>query len=166
MMQTVLFVDDVPAVTAALKRRLHEEPFRIFEARSAIEALEVLAAQHVDVVVSDESMPGMSGSELVARIYEKHPDVVCMILTGHPTVEAAMRAINDGRIYRFLTKPCEPAELAVVIHQALREKDLLVENRRLARELEQQAAVVRELEASNPGITRVRRDRDDAIIVD
>jgi two-component system, probable response regulator PhcQ len=166
MRETVLFVDDVPAVTAALKRRLRGEPFRILEAPAAARALEILADEPVDVVVSDEAMPGMTGSELCARIFERHPGVLCIILTGYPTVEAAMRAINDARVYRFMTKPCDPAELADVIRQALQERALIAENRRLARDLMARNGELRELEAENPGITQVRRDVDGAIILD
>jgi two-component system probable response regulator PhcQ len=165
VVQTVLFVDDVPAVTGALKRRLREEPFRILEAASAAEALQILAAEPVDIVVSDEAMPNVSGSELIARIFRTYPDTICMILTGCPSVDAAIRAINDGKVYRFLTKPCDPAELAVHIRQALREKDLLVENRRLARQLEAQSVRIQMLEAVHPGITHVDRDDDDAVIL-
>jgi two-component system, probable response regulator PhcQ len=166
MPDTVLFVDDVPSVTAALKRRLHGEPFRILEASSAARALEILATDRVDVVVSDESMPGMTGSELCARIFAQHPDVLCMILTGHPTIDAAMRAINDGRVYRFLTKPCDPSDLAAVIRQALEERTVLVEQRRQARDIDTRAGQLRELEAENPGITKVLRDDDGAIRLD
>jgi two-component system, probable response regulator PhcQ len=166
VVHTVLFVDDEPAVTASLKRRLREEPFRILEAASATEALAVLSEEPVDVVVSDESMPGMTGSQLIARVFQKHPETICMILTGNPTVDAAMRAINDGHVYRFLTKPCDPAELAVVIHQALREKELIAQNRRLALQLEEQAVRLKTLESAHPGITHVNRDFDDAIILD
>jgi two-component system, probable response regulator PhcQ len=166
MPDTVLFVDDVPSVTAALKRRLRGEPFRILEASSAARALEILGTDHVDIVVSDEAMPGMTGSELCARIFADHPGVLCMILTGHPTVDAAMRAINDGRVYRFLTKPCDPSDLASVIRQALEERAVLAEQRRQARTVEDRAGQLRELEAENPGITKVLRDEDGAIVLD
>jgi two-component system, probable response regulator PhcQ len=166
MVHTVLFVDDEPAVTAALKLRLRAEPFRILQAASATEALQILSQEPVDIVVSDESMPGVSGSELITHIFRTYPDTICMILTGRPSVDAAIRAINDGRVYRILTKPCDSAGLAIIIHQALREKALLVENRRLARELETQADRIRQLEVAHPGIMHVVRDEDDAVVID
>jgi two-component system, probable response regulator PhcQ len=166
MPETVLLVDDVPSVTAALKRRLRGESFRILEASSAAEALDILSEEPVSVIVSDESMPGMSGTELCARVFDRHPGTMCIILTGHPTVEAAMRAINDAKVHRFLTKPCDPAELAAAIHQALEERALVAEHRRQARDLQARTGQLRDLEAENPGITQVRRDAADAIILD
>jgi two-component system, probable response regulator PhcQ len=166
MVHTVLFVDDVPAVTAALKRRLRNEPYRILEASSAEEALQILQDEPVDVVVSDDAMPGMTGTALLTHLYNSHSSVIGMILTGQPTVDAAIKAINDGKVYRFFTKPCDPADLAISIRQALREKALLVENRRLMRQLQDQADLIRRLESENPGITSVRRDNTDAIILD
>jgi two-component system, probable response regulator PhcQ len=166
MPHTVLFVDDVPAVTAALKRRLRDEPYRILEAGSAEEALAILDREPVDVVVSDDAMPGMSGTSLLGRLYETHPTIIGMILTGRPTIEAAIKAINEGKVYRFFTKPCDPVDLAVTIRQALGEKALLAENRRLRRSLDEQGEQLRRLEADNPGITTVRRDPTGAVILD
>jgi DNA-binding NtrC family response regulator len=166
MPQTVLFVDDVPSVTAAFRRCLRQEPYRILEATSGAEAIRILDEERIDVVVTDESMPGMSGSTMLAKVYQDHPDVIGMILTGRPTVEMAMRAINEGRVYRFFTKPCEPQDMAVAIRQALREQELLAENRRLSRQLEAQAAELSRLEAQHPGITRVERDAAGAVLIE
>jgi DNA-binding NtrC family response regulator len=133
-MSTVLFVDDVPAITSALKRRLRQEPFRMLEARSAHDALDVVAREPVDVIVSDEVMPGMSGTELLRHLYRTRPDIVGIVLTGQPSVDAAVRAINEGHVYRFLTKPCDPLDLAAAIREALRDRDVLVETRKRMRE--------------------------------
>jgi two-component system, probable response regulator PhcQ len=165
MPYTVLFVDDVPAVTSALKRRLRDEPYRILEAASAEDALAVVEREPVDVVVSDDAMPGMSGTSLLSHLYDKHPAIVGMILTGQPTLQSAIKAINEGKVYRFFTKPCDPVDLAVTIRQALREKDLLAENRRLMRRLDEQSEQLRQLEADHPGITSVHRDRTGAVVL-
>lgn len=150
----------------ALKRALRKEPYEILTANSAEEALRLLEKKPVDVVVSDEQMPGMSGSDFIAVVRRKYPDTVQMLLTGHASLEVAVRAINVGEVYRFFTKPFDPVDLAVSIHQALRHKDLIVQSRRLLRKVRSQAAVLRELESSNPGITQVRRDADGSIVVD
>lgn len=131
MQRTVLLVDDDENVLRALARALRHQPFCIYTAHTADEAIDALKAHPVDVVVSDECMPGMSGSRLLAWIAEHCPEVMRIVLTGHATAETAIRAINQGAVYHFLTKPCDPVQLAVVIRKALEHKQLLEENRRL-----------------------------------
>ncbi len=146
MAHKVLFVDDEPHVLAALRRTLRNEPYQVLCASSAAEALALMAETPVDVVVSDEQMPGMSGSELLAEVRRRYPDTVRMMLSGKATLEGAIRAINDGEIYRFFTKPCNELDLATTIRHALEQKDLVEENRRHAAEL---AAANKELESFN-----------------
>lgn len=123
MTHKVLFVDDEPLVTEALKRSLSEEEYKILTANSADEALDILAREPVDVVVADEKMPGMSGSEFLAAVCQEHPDTIRIMLTGQASLEAAVRSINEGEIYRFLTKPWNKDNLAITIRQALQQKD-------------------------------------------
>jgi len=146
MAHKVLFVDDEPHLLAALRRALHKEPYEIVCVTSPAEALRVLAETAVDVVVSDEQMPGMSGSELLAEVRRRYPDTVRMMLSGKATLEGAIRAINDGEIYRFFVKPCNEIDLATTIRHALEQKDLIEENRRRAEEL---AEANKELESFN-----------------
>lgn len=121
--RTVLFVDDEPQVTLALQRALRQEPLKILTANSGADALEVLTREQVDVIVSDEVMPGMTGSELLTSVSERYPEVVRIILSGQATMEAAIKAINEGRIFRFLVKPCSHVQLLDVIRRALQEKE-------------------------------------------
>jgi two-component system probable response regulator PhcQ len=166
MTHVVLFVDDEPNVTEALKRALRKEPYTVLSAGSAEEALRILSLEPVDVVVTDEQMPGMPGSELLAVVCRQYPDTVRIILTGHASLQAALVAINKGEIYRFLTKPINELELTVTIRQAIQHKDLMSESRRLLKTFKQQHALLRELERKNPGITTVQRDASGAIILD
>lgn len=124
MARRVLLVDDEPHVTEALKRALHEEPYDVLTANSGQEALGILAGTPVDVIVADEKMPGMSGTELLTIVRRIYPSTVRMILTGYASVEAAMAAVNDAGIDRFFTKPYDDAALATSIRQALEMKDL------------------------------------------
>lgn len=142
----VLFVDDEPHVVDGLKRALRREPYEIFCAHSGFEALELIEREPIDVVVSDEMMPGMSGSELLSKVYQNHPDIIRMILTGHASLDLAIKAINEGQIYRFFTKPCNEIDLAVTIRHALRQKDLVEENKKRTEEL---AEANEELESFN-----------------
>ncbi len=130
MQRTVLLVDDDENVLRALARALRHQPFRIYTAHTADEAIDALKAHQVDVVVSDEHMPGMSGSRLLAWIAEHCPEVMRIVLTGRATAETAIRAINQGAVYHFFTKPCDPVQLAVVIRKALEHKERREEERR------------------------------------
>ncbi len=165
-MYTVLFVDDEPLVTQALKRALHKEPYRVLSAQSAAAALDILAAQPVDVVISDEMMPGMLGSEFLALVCREYPDTVRIILTGHANLQSALRAINEGQVYRFLTKPCGELELSVTLRQALQHRELLSKGRMLLRAVRHQHAVLEDLEKAHPGITNVEWDSQGAIVLD
>ncbi len=115
MRPKVMLVDDEPHVTAALQRGLRREPYDIVTAHSADEALEVMDRERVDVVVSDERMPNMSGSEFLSIVRRDYPDTVRIILTGQASLDAAMRAINEGQVYSFLSKPCDDGELTQAI---------------------------------------------------
>jgi response regulator RpfG family c-di-GMP phosphodiesterase len=128
----VLLIDDDRNVLHALSRALRPQAYRLYTATSAREAMMVLKAHKVDVVVSDEQMPGMRGSELLTWAAEHCPDIARIVLTGHATTDNVLRAINEGHVYQFFTKPCDPLHLNTAISKALERKDLLDENRRLA----------------------------------
>jgi len=87
MKSVVLFVDDEPSFTDSLKRILRKEPYEILSAGSADEALMILDGQVVDVVVSDEKMPGMSGSEFLSIVSKRYPETIRIMLTGHASLD-------------------------------------------------------------------------------
>jgi DNA-binding NtrC family response regulator len=132
-MTTVLFVDDELAVVEGLKRSLWKEPYVVLTAGSAAEALEILETTSVDVIVSDERMPCVSGSELLKRVQHAYPKTIRIMLTGEAGLPAAVRAINEGSLYRFLNKPLSPTELVQTIRQALKMKELTEQSARLHR---------------------------------
>jgi len=115
---TVLFVDDDSYILESLRDVLHREPYTVLTATSGIAALDVLAANRVDIVISDERMPGMQGSELLAEIYRLYPHTVRIVLTGQASVKAMINAINEGQIFKFLTKPYAPTDLIACIKEA------------------------------------------------
>ena len=162
----VLLLDDEPNVTAGLKRALHSDPWKILTAATVGGAFDILARENVDVVVSDERMPGMSGSQFLTEIRKTYPNTIRMILSGQADLEAAVRAINEGEVYRFLLKPCNPAELRITIRQALEHKQLVELSRKLLREYEKKQALLDELERVNPGITLIETDESGAICLD
>ncbi|MEZ5563758.1 MAG: response regulator [Gammaproteobacteria bacterium] len=162
----VLLLDDEPNVTAGLKRALHNEPWKILTAATVGGAFDILARENVDVVVSDERMPGMSGSQFLTEVRKKYPNTIRMILSGQADLEAAVRAINEGEVYRFLLKPCNPAELRITIRQAFEHKQLVELSRKLLREYEKKQSLLDELERANPGITLIETDESGAICLD
>jgi DNA-binding NtrC family response regulator len=85
-----------------------------------------LRAKTVDVVVADHDMPVMRGTTFLAKVRQEFPDTIRMMLTGKPTLEVAIQAINEGAIHRFFTKPCRHVDLIITLRQALQQHDLLV----------------------------------------
>jgi two-component system, probable response regulator PhcQ len=166
MNHKILIVDDEPNVTEALKRVLHREPYEVLSANYANEALQILSYNSISVVISDEKMPGMQGSEFLAMVYRHFPDTVRIMLTGHANLELAMRAINEGQIYRFFMKPCNEEEIRYTIRQAIQQKELADKSRQLLQKVKKQDFVLERLEKENPGITKVERDPDGDIVID
>jgi len=158
MKHKVLIVDDEQSTRKLMKEALGMEPYQLLIADSAEKALEIFKKEPVDVVISDEMMPGMPGSEFLALVRQKYPDTIRMILTGHASIESAIRAINEGQIYHFFTKPCRIYDLAITIRKALQQKELMKKSRELLRLAKRQSSFIEEIEKKYPGITRVKKD--------
>ena len=127
MNHSVLFVDDDENILRSFARTLRQQPYKLYTARSGEEAMLILKTREINVLVSDECMPGMSGNDLLAWVAENCPHVIRILLTGRATIEIAIRAINDGAVYQFLTKPCNEFQLAIAIRKALEHGDFLKE---------------------------------------
>ncbi|HDG97086.1 MAG: response regulator [Deltaproteobacteria bacterium] len=164
--QVVLVVDDETAITELLQDVLFAEPYELLSAGSAEEALEILEKRRVDVVVSDEVMPGMTGSEFLSIVRKKYPDTIRMILTGHANLEMAIKAINEGEIYRFFRKPCNVFDLAITIRQALQQKALMEEASRLLQIAKRQKKTIEMLEKRYPGITKVKKGASGEVVLE
>lgn len=164
---TVLLVDDDPDLLEMLDRVLRREPYRIELAADGQQALRVLDAQKVKVavVVADERMPGMTGIELLEHLQTAHPEAVRIMLTGQASLELAQRAINDGQVFRFLTKPIEPRDLIRVIREALAEHDVQAELSPALPRARREAAERRTLETQWRGLTHVERDASGAVVL-
>lgn len=165
--RTLLLVDDEPNMLFALKRLLRRNDCEILLANSAEEGLDMMARHHVDVILSDERMPGMNGVQFLRTAKERHPDTVRIVLSGYTELESVTNAINEGAVYRFLTKPWEDSLLKKHVEEAFQYKEKEDENRRLnllVRTANQELAMAnRQLEASVnqklhpvPPITRPR----------
>ena len=155
MTQTVLFVDDDANLLAGVLRSVRGEPYRCLTATSGEMALEMLASKPMDVVVSDEQMPGMGGLELLTTVHQRHPEIVNVMLSGQASIGTVVRALNQGQIFRFLIKPCGTDELCANIRQALGHKLVLDRCRTILPLFRRQAGILQALELKNPGTIRM-----------
>ncbi|TFH85614.1 response regulator [Billgrantia azerbaijanica] len=128
---TLLLVDDEPYVLSALRRELRSEGYQLLTADSGEAALALMAEEPVDLVISDAMMPGMDGTELLARIQRQRPECLRLLLTGKSDLNATVRAINEGHIYRYIAKPWDADELRLTLRQALAHQQAEREQKRL-----------------------------------
>ncbi|MCX7165409.1 MAG: response regulator [Rhodocyclales bacterium] len=128
---TVLLVDDEDSILSALRRLLRREAYQVLTANGGQAGLDELARSRVDVIVSDQRMPGMSGVEFLRRAKELYPDTVRMVLSGYADLQSITDAINTGAIYKFLSKPWDDDMLKAEIEEAFRRKAMHDENKGL-----------------------------------
>ena len=127
-METILLVDDDIRVVSALQRRLYKS-YQVEIASCAAEALEAIAGTSYAVVVSDLQMPGMDGIEFLSKVKEISPDTVRILLTGQADLDTAIAAVNEGSVFRFLTKPCPEELLTKTLDAALEQHRLMIAER-------------------------------------
>src|SRR4051812_28893332 len=122
----VICVDDEPHVSSGLALHLRRK-YEVELATSGQAGLELLARKpEAAVVISDMRMPGMNGAEFLSRASQAHPNTTRILLTGYAELDAAVRAINEGHIFRFLVKPCPPPELLRTVEAAAEHHRLLL----------------------------------------
>jgi DNA-binding NtrC family response regulator len=130
----ILLVDDEPEILFSLRGLLRRE-FDLHTANSGAEALEVLRKQAIHVIMSDQRMPEMTGVELLRKARGECPEAIRIVFTGYADIKAVIDAINQGQIYRYLTKPWDPDELLAVLHQACDHYERISQRRRLLRDV-------------------------------
>ena len=118
--RTLLLVDDEPNILSSLKRLLRRDGYEVLTAESPEIAFDLLAKHEVQVIVSDQRMPSMSGTEFLARAKKLYPNTVRLILSGYTDLDSVTDAINRGAIYRFLTKPWDDDKLRADVREAFR----------------------------------------------
>jgi response regulator RpfG family c-di-GMP phosphodiesterase len=138
MTDTILLVDDEPQILKALTRVLRKDDYEILTATSGADGLEAMSQAEVALLVSDQCMPGMSGSEFLAKAAEAYPDTYRITLTGQTDLASAQSSINEGRVDYFLLKPWEPEFLRSVIGRGVQEYHRRLDHRRLTALTEQQ----------------------------
>lgn len=121
---TILLVDDEEYILRVLQRVLGEEKrFEMITATNGQEALEKIRHQAIDLVISDQRMPGMTGIELLTQIKQMYPDSVRIILSGFTDIDVLIGAINEGEVCRFLSKPWDNEELKKIIYATLEQRE-------------------------------------------
>ena len=135
----VLIVDDEPEILFSLRGLLRRE-YDLHTANSGAEALEVLHRQPIQVIMTDQRMPEMTGVELLRRARGECPQAIRIVFTGYADIKAVIDAINQGQIYRYLTKPWDPDELLAVLRQACDHYEQIAERRRLLLDLREHVA--------------------------
>jgi len=158
--RTLLLVDDEQNIVSALKRLLRRDEYQIHTANSGQEGLDVLARHAVDVIVSDQRMPGMLGADFLRKAKELYPDTLRIMLSGYTELQSVTDAVNEGAIYKFLTKPWEDEQLRGHIAEAFRLKEIADENERLNLELR---TVNHELASANRRLEDVLRQKQQQI---
>lgn len=149
----VLVVDDEQDSLDLLQRTLRRDCI-VYTAKSGEVALRLLKDNDISLIIADQKMPEMTGTQLFQRTSELCPDAVRIILTGYTDVEDLIEAINTGQVYRYITKPWKPEELKITVRQVLTNVDLESENERLLQELQDQ---VSKLSSSVEKEIRVRK---------
>jgi diguanylate cyclase (GGDEF)-like protein len=148
---TLLLVDDEPSILSSLRRLLRGDGYRILTANSGSEGLQILAEHTVDVIVSDQRMPEMTGVEFLRTVRQLYPDTVRIVLSGFTELQTVTDAVNAGAIYKFLTKPWDDEQLRTHIQEAVAYGAMANENRLLTLEVrtanQKLAAVNRQLES-------------------
>jgi len=162
----ILVVDDEDNVCRALRRCLSREGYELFFANGPEAALTLLKTTRVDAVLSDHLMPNITGLEFLKRVRNMYPDSLRIMLTGHADMQTAIEAINQGEIYRFLTKPWDDTELKVTLFIGFEQLELERENRRLLAMVRRQGDFIKSLESEFPGIGKVVRDAEGVILMD
>jgi len=158
--RTLLCIDDEPNILNALKRLLRKEDFRLLTTGSGREGLKILDEEEVQVVVSDQRMPEMSGTEFLKEVKARHPDIIRIILTGYTDIDTVTDAINEGHIYKFFLKPWNDQNLKLEIRQALEQYDLIKANRELHSRVLQQNE---ELKKVNENLEQIILERTQSL---
>src|SRR5574337_1161204 len=131
----MLIVDDERDILRTLSLTFEEE-YDVFEANSGADGLAILDQQEIALIIADQRMPEMTGVEFLERSIAKRPHAIRIILTGYTDTASLIRAINAGRIYRYITKPWNRDELKITVKRAFESYELAMENQRLLKELQ------------------------------
>jgi signal transduction histidine kinase len=156
----ILIIDDEPGIREGCRRALAPQGFSVQTAENGDEGLQIIETDGIDLALIDVMMPGIGGLELIARIHQHDPEIVCIIITGYATVELAVAALKQGA-YDFLTKPFTTDDLTLVVNQGVERRQLTLETKRLqsieaeAQRLAEEKARLEELDRAKVAFIRL-----------
>ena len=164
----IMLVDDDRNVLESLARVLRRDDYEFLKFEDARSAWKFLrdCDGNVDIIISDNKMPHAQGTDLLIEMRRMYPNVIRIMLTGQSSVEDARKATLAGKVYRFLTKPCDPDELRLIITHALAHKDLWDENRRLKEQIAKKAISEGASPEHSQAVHDVKRDDDGRVVID
>jgi response regulator RpfG family c-di-GMP phosphodiesterase len=143
----ILCVDDEPNILSSLRRLFRAQGYQVLTAESGKEGLEIIERENVDVVISDMRMPEMNGARFLEHVRERRPEALRLLLTGYADIQSILEAINRGEIYRYITKPWDDNDIALIVRHALERKALEEEKKRLEALTQLQNEELKELNA-------------------
>ena len=163
----LLIIDDEVEITKSIVRQFRKK-YKVFSATSAKEGLAIMEKEHIQVVLADQRMPEMTGVNFFNLIKAKYPDALKLLLTGYSDIEAVIGAINDGQVFRYITKPWNQNELETIIKEAFDKYELITNNRKLlinlkdANQLLEDKVKIRtsELEGMNTRLTELNEEKN------
>ena len=163
----LLIVDDEISVTKSLFRQFRRK-YNVFTANSVREAIKIMEKENIQVILSDQRMPELTGLDFFSMIKEHYPDALKLIITGYSDIEAVIGAINEGQVFRYISKPWNPDELNSIIKEAFEKYELITKNRRLANSLQEANAKLeqkvrvrtKQLEEKNIELSRLNEEKN------
>ncbi len=153
---TLLFVDDEVNILSALKRLFRPQGYNILTAENGSLGLEILQQQPIDLVISDMRMPEMDGAAFLKQVAARWPDTVRILLTGYSDLTSTIKAVNEGQIYRYISKPWEDNDIILSVKRALEQKYLQAERDSLQILTGKQNDELKELNANLENKVRAR----------
>lgn len=162
----ILIVDDEPHILSSLKRILESDDKEVLIAKDAETGWNILQEKgEVELVVSDNKLPGMLGIDFLIKVKRLYPDTIRILITGYPDLNSAMDAINRAHIWRYILKPIEVEELKILVKQAFDYYSILKENRALLKILRQQAKWLSTLKEKHPQLVAedIKQSNDYAV---
>lgn len=152
---SILVVDDDKTFANILQRLIQAEGYRVLVTQDPLAAISILAKENIDILISDITMPRISGLELVAAARRDFPHVLRILMTGDGSVDFAMRAINEGEVFRYLLKPFQKEALLTTLQESVVRLQELRAVQLASQETAAQRHLFEELEREHPGISSV-----------
>ncbi|MEI6143544.1 MAG: hybrid sensor histidine kinase/response regulator [Mariniphaga sp.] len=163
----LLIIDDEVEITKSLMRQFRRK-YNVFSTIDPSEGFNIMEKENIQVVLSDQRMPGMTGIDFFMKIKNKYPDALKLILTGYTDIEAVIGAINEGQVFRYVKKPWIPDELESIVKEAFEKYELITNNRKLLHALQdanqnlEEKVKVRttELEKANEKLSELNNEKN------